>query len=183
MSLVTILAAEDPAKTHHWLLPEAAELIYGTIASVIIIGALVKFAGPAVKKAMAGRTERIQEELDASAAARADADSEAERIRQAKGDIEAERARILAEADEQAEALLTDGRARLADEIRELEARGEADIAAAASRSGDELRGEIARHASAAAELALADTLDEATQQELIEQFIARVGASAGATT
>ena len=87
-------------------LPETAELIWGTAASVIIFAALFKFAGPAIKKAMAARTERIQAELDASAAAKADAETEAANIRRAAGDIESERQRLLADADTQAAALL-----------------------------------------------------------------------------
>ena len=58
MSLLSILAA-DPAETHHWLLPETAEIIYGGIASVLVIGALVKFAGPQFTKFLNARTERI----------------------------------------------------------------------------------------------------------------------------
>lgn len=95
--------------THHWLWPEKAELIYGSIASLLIFGLLYKFAGPAIKKAFTGRTERIQGELDAAEAEAAAADAEAATIRAAKGDIDAERARLFAEADEQAEALLRDG--------------------------------------------------------------------------
>ena len=53
----------------------------------------------------------------------ADAEAEAAQIRQAIGDIDAERARLLAEADVQAEALLDDGRARL--ERRDRRARGQ----------------------------------------------------------
>ena len=49
MSLLSILAA-DPAETHHWLLPETAEIIYGGIASVLVIAALVKCAGPQITK-------------------------------------------------------------------------------------------------------------------------------------
>ena len=79
MSLFSILAA-DPSETHHWLLPETAEIIYGGIASVLVIGALVKFAGPMVKKSMAARTERIQKELDASANDLASAQADAAKI-------------------------------------------------------------------------------------------------------
>jgi hypothetical protein len=38
-------------ETHHWLLPETAEIIYGGLASVLVISALVKFAGPMIKLA------------------------------------------------------------------------------------------------------------------------------------
>ncbi|MGD9703679.1 MAG: hypothetical protein AB7Q42_11095 [Acidimicrobiia bacterium] len=178
MSLIaTLLAAEDPSQTHHWLWPESAEMIYGIPASLLVIGALVWKAGPIAKKAMAARTERIQKELDGAAGALAAADAEAVGIRTAKGDIEAERARLLAEADAQAQALLVDGRARLEAELVELDAKTDADIASIAGRAGSELQAEIGQLAAAAAERLVADHLDDATQQQLVEQFIARVGA------
>ena len=142
--------------THHPLWPEQAEIIYGGIASVIVIGLLIWKGGPIVKKAMAARTEKIQTELDEAAAAQRDAEAEAARIRQSLGNIEAERQRILAEAEAQAAALLTDGRARLDAEIADLEAKAEADIAAGAGRAGDELRAEIARLAGLAADRVVA---------------------------
>lgn len=183
MRLAIILGADggdpiDDARSIHWLWPADAELIYGTIASLLIFGLLWKFAGPAIKKAMADRTDRIQTELDESAAAQAEAEAEAASIRQAAGDIDAERQRLFAEADEQAEALLADGRARLEQEAVELEARADADIQAAAGRAADELRGEISRLASSATDRVLASgVIDDSMQQDLIEQFIQKVGA------
>lgn len=176
MSLFALIAAEDPSQTHHWLLPETAEIIYGGIASLIIFAALYKFALPAAKKGMAARTERIQKELDNAANTRAAAESEAANIRKAVGDIASERARLLAEADQQAAALLSEGRARIAAEVADLEAKAEADIAASRSRSSDELRAQIAQIASVAAQSAVTATLNEGTQQELIEGFISSVG-------
>jgi len=176
MSLFALIAAEDPSQTHHWLLPETAEIIYGGIASLIIFAALYKFALPAAKKGMAARTERIQKELDNAANTRAAAESEAANIRKAVGDIASERARLLAEADQQAAALLSEGRARIAAEVADLEAKAEADIAASRSRSSDELRAQIAQIASVAAQNAVSATLNEGTQQELIEGFISSVG-------
>jgi F-type H+-transporting ATPase subunit b len=182
---ILIAAAEEPHRddngqivTHHWLFPEQAEIIYGTLASLIIFYLLYKYAGPPVRKGLADRTARIQAELDASAAAVTDADAEAAEIRRAKGDIDEERERLLAAADAEAEALLADGRGRLETELAELEARAAADLVAAAGRSGDELRSEMVRIAGASMEQAVAETLDDATQQDLIESFIQRVGAS-----
>jgi F-type H+-transporting ATPase subunit b len=166
------ITSEDP------LLPPTKELLLGGGASLIIIGLLVWKAGPLVTKGLKARTEKIQGELDAAAQAKVDADSEAARIRQALGDIQGERQRLLAEADAQAAALLADGRNRLEVEVADLEAKADADIATAAGRSGDELRNEIARRASAAADRVVAETLDDATQQRLIEDFIQKVGAA-----
>jgi F-type H+-transporting ATPase subunit b len=164
------------------LWPEQAELIYGGIASVLVIGLLIWKAGPLVKKAMAARTDKIQGELDAAAAAQRDAEAEAERIRQSLGNIEAERQRMLADADTQAAALLADGRARLDAEVAELQAKAESDIVAGAGRAGDEMRAEIARLASTAADRVVERSLDDATQQRLIEDYISKVGAMTPST-
>jgi F-type H+-transporting ATPase subunit b len=164
--------------TEHWLFAPAAETIIASTASIIVFGMIYKFAGPTIKKAFSDRTSGIQKELDDSTAAKAAAETEAVRIREARGDIDAERSRLYAEADAQAEALLADGRERLDAEMAELEARADADIGAAADRSADELRSEIARYSSDAVERIAQDTLDDATQQDLIESFISRVGAS-----
>lgn len=163
------------------IFPAKWEMIIGSAASIIVFVALYKFAGPIIKKSFADRTAGIQKRLDDSAAAKVEAESEAKRIRAAQGDIESERERLYAEADAQAAALLADGRARLDEEMAELEQRADADVNAAAGRSTDELRGEIARHAGVAVERIVDGTLDDAAQQDLIENFIARVGASTGA--
>jgi F-type H+-transporting ATPase subunit b len=177
MNLMSLLAA-DPAVSKHWLWPEPAEIIYGGLASLIVFGALYKFAMPVARRAMADRTAKIQKELDASASDLALATDEAVRIRQAKGDIASERARILAEADAQTETILNDGRARVQDEIAELEAKADAEIAAATARQSDELRGEIARISSTVIDRVAARTIDSSTQNDLVESFIAKVGAS-----
>jgi len=166
--------------TIHPIFPPLKELVPGSLASIIVFSLLYWKAGPIIKKSMKDRTARIQKELDDAAAAKTAAADEATRIRQAQGDIEAERGRLYAEADVQAEALLADGRVRLAAEIAELETRAEADIASAAGRGSDELRAEIAKHSGAAVDAIVRDTLDDSAQQELIENFIARVGASQG---
>lgn len=166
------------------ILPPIKEIFIGGAASLIVFAALWKFAGPAIAKSLRDRTARIQGELDGAAEAQVDADRQAAEIRTALGDIEGERQRLFSEADTQAEAILSDGRARLEQEIAELHTRADADIASASSRSGDELRSEIGRHASATIERVVADSLDAAAQQELIESFIQRVGASnSGATS
>jgi F-type H+-transporting ATPase subunit b len=177
MGLFSILAV-DPAESLHPFWAARAELLFGIPASLIIFAALYKFAGPAVKKSMADRTARIQAEIDASASDKASAETEAANIRTAKGDIEAERARLLADADVQAAAVLTDGRARLQAEIADLEAKADADITAAASRGADELRAEISRLSESVMDQVAVATIDSATQTDLVEAFIAKVGAS-----
>jgi F0F1-type ATP synthase membrane subunit b/b' len=85
--VIALLASEDPFVSHHWLFPETGEIIYGGLASVIVVGALVKFAGPMAKKSFAERTARIQKQLDDAAAAKVTADGDAKNIRAALGDM------------------------------------------------------------------------------------------------
>lgn len=178
ISFFNILASADPTQTHSWILPETAEIIYGGIASVFVFSLLIKLAGPLAKKALAGRTEKIQNEMDAAKTLLADAETESGRIRSALGDIGSERERILAEADAQAAALLADGRSRIVVEMRELESKAMADIAAASGRVGDEIRAEISRLSSAVIESVVASTVTDSVRQDLIEGFISKVGAS-----
>ena len=176
--MVSQLASEDPTVTHYWLLPETAEIIYGGLSSLLVFGLLYKFAGPVAKKAMAARTERIQKELDGAAQARTVSESDAAEIRKALGDIDTERSRLLAEADVEAAALIADGRVRIASEIADLESKATADLIAARGRGTEELRAEIALLASLAVPSVVQATLTDQMKQELIEAFIASVGAS-----
>lgn len=176
--IVSLLASEDPTVTHHWLLPETAEIIYGGLSSLLVFGLLYKFAGPTAKKAMAARTERIQKELDGAAQARTISESDAAEIRKALGDIDSERSRLLAEADVEATTLIADGRIRIASEVADLEAKAAADLVAARGRGTEELRAEIALLASLAVPAVVKATLTDQTKQELIEAFISSVGAS-----
>lgn len=174
-----LIAADDHAidETHHWLLPETAEWVFGLIATALVVALFVKLGVfKMLGKALSDRTAKIQQQLDDSSSARNAAETEAADIRKAAGDIDSERTRLLAEADTQAEAVLADGRVRLDAEIVELEARADAEIAAAAARGSDELQGEIARLSGSAAEALVGSALDDATQQRLIEDFIANVG-------
>ncbi len=167
---------EDPSQSHHWLWPEQAEIIYGGIAFAAVAFLLWKFGWPQAKKMMAERTARIQRELDEASAAKTAADEAAVRIRQQLGDIESERSRMLAEADALAAQLLADGRRRVDDELVELEAKADADIAAAGSRVLTEVQAEVAQLAAMATERLVVDGLDEVLQAELVDDFIARVG-------
>lgn len=171
------LAVADPNVTKSWLFPEQAEIIYGGLSSVIVIGGLIKFAGPMAKKAMVARTAKIQKQLDDAANALTSSSTEAVDIRAALGDIASERARMMAEADVQSAAVLVEGRVRVAAEVAELEAKAAADLNAARGRSSDELRAEITMLASIATPIVVQATLNDQTKNELIESFISSVGA------
>jgi F-type H+-transporting ATPase subunit b len=179
MRIVTaLLAVEDPSQSISPIFPETKEIIWGGLSFLIILGLLIKFAGPPIKKGLADRTARIQGELDRSSQARAQAEVEAAEIRSALGDVEAERERLLAEADTEAEALLVEGRARLEEEIIELRTKHAIELQSAGGRLNEEVMAEVGVVSVEAIETAVRASLDDSTQQRLIEEFITKVGAS-----
>jgi len=179
LAAIGLLAEEDPTRTSSWIFPEGAEILWGTLSFLIVAYLLWKFAWPQIIKAMHARTSKIGEQLDEAAQAKLDAEAAAVSIREAKGDIGAERARLLQAADEQAARLLTDGRARLGQEVAELDAKAELDLTATQGRVTAEVQGEVAELAAKAAEQIVTEALqDPALQNDLVEDFIARVGAS-----
>jgi F-type H+-transporting ATPase subunit b len=168
---------EQGVTSAHPFFPPVWEIALQSIATLTIVAILVKFAGPAIKRYYSERTERIQNDMDSAAEARRAAEVEAEQVRSSLGDVDAERTRMLAEANEQVAALLTEGRVRIDEEVAALHGRAESEIASWANRSGDELRGEISVHASRAVDVVVAESVDDSLAQQLIEDFISRVGA------
>jgi F-type H+-transporting ATPase subunit b len=169
---------EHATNTPNSWFPEWYEIAFGGAASIIIIGALVKFVLPPMKKALAARSEGIGKELLQAHNNKQNSVNLAATIKADKGDIEAERARILADADTEASRVLSEGRARIEVEATEAEAKATADIEAGQGRLTNEVQGQVATLAAAATEHVVTGSLDHATQVSLIEDFIAKVGAS-----
>jgi F0F1-type ATP synthase membrane subunit b/b' len=100
-------------------------------------------------------------------------------VRHNLANIDAERARIVSDANESAERIRADGIVRNDTEVAELEARAEADVEASRGRAASDLQAQVATWAGEVTERATVAHLDAAAQQRLVEDFIAKVGASA----
>jgi F-type H+-transporting ATPase subunit b len=92
-------------------------------------------------------------------------------------DARAEAGRIIEEARQAADRIKRDQESRLQTELAELRARAVADIESAKAQAVSDLRGEVARIAIGAAETVVQRNLDEATQTQLIEDYINQVAA------
>jgi F-type H+-transporting ATPase subunit b len=180
LATVAVFAQEAEPKfeaENKWF-PEAAEILWGTIAFVIIVVLLWKLAYPPIAKAMRGRTQRIADELEGAERAKDDAEAEVTQIRQNLADVDAERARILADATQTAERLRVDGVIRNDAEVADLEARAVADIAALRTRATSELQRQVATWSAEGAERIVLSQLDDETLERLVEDAIAKIGAS-----
>ena len=175
-----LFAAESSTEFHAentWL-PESSEIIWGSIAFFIILFLVIKFAAKPIGASLKARTERIAKEIEDAATARADAESEVGRVRQSLADVDTERSHILSTAAETGERMRVEGIARNDAEVAELEARADADIETLRGRASGELQAQVAAWSAEATERIVLASLDNATTQRLIEDYIAKVGAS-----
>jgi len=172
--LASILATDEPNGKH--LPADFNEVIWGTLAFIVLMGLLYKFAWPAISKAMAGRGDRIEAELNAARDAEAAARARLEEQQSQIGDAGAEGERIVAQARESADQLKVDLRARVAAEVAAMHQRAEADIEAGRRQAMADLQAEVSRMTLGAAEAVVSGGLDADAHAGLIDDYIAQVG-------
>lgn len=172
--MLALLAAEEG--NGYWLPHDINEVIWGTLAFAIVFGLLIWKAGPAIKTALAARPARIKEELDTAAAARSTAEKSFADVKAALADSDKEAARIVEEARETAARLTTDYAARGDAEAATIRERGAIEIAAARRQAQADLVGEVTRIAAGAAERVVESNMTDATQQQLIDDYIGQLG-------
>ena len=176
MSHLLLLASEEP--NGFLLSSDLNEVIWGSIAFFIVLGLLIKFGGPAVKSGLGGRTERLAKELDDAAAAKAEAQTKLADVQRRIADAGNERQRILDEAAQTAATLKVQLQAKADQDAAELVARASADVEASKGQALADLQADAASLALGAAEAVVNRNLDTATQTDLIESYIAQVGAT-----
>ena len=153
------------------------EVIWGSLSFLIVAALIIWKGGPAVKAMWNGRIDRLRNELETAAGTRAAAESELATVESNIANAGAERQRILAEARETAASLKQQIIAKAGSDAADLRTRGASDVEAAKSQATSDLQSEIGLLAVGAAEAVVANNLDAATQDELIETYITRVGA------
>ncbi len=177
---ILILASEEGGHAaNNWLYGDVKETLVSAIASIILFALLVWKAGPAIKKAMSDRTDRIAGEIDEAERARVECEQALDQVQASIANAEGERHRILSDARATAEQVKASLIERGQQEAAELKARAAADIEVAKAQITGDLQAEVARLALGAAEAVVGNSLDAGTQAELIENYIAQVGVNA----
>jgi F-type H+-transporting ATPase subunit b len=159
------------------ILPAANEMIWGALAFVVLLALMTKFAFPALKTGMEGRTERIRADVDAAEAAKVTAESRAAEYEARLAEARQEAARIIEEARQDADGYRTQKRSEIDAEIVRLREQAQADIESSKAQAIADIRGEVATLAVAAAEQVVSQNLDRDANLALVEQFIDSVGA------
>jgi F-type H+-transporting ATPase subunit b len=171
---------DDPAACQEApspIMPAADEFVWGSIAFLVLLFLLWKFAYPSIRQGMEARTERIRAELAAADDAKTEAQTVLDQYRAQLADAKAEAGRIIEEARAAADAVKRDHESRLQTELADVRARAVADIDSAKVQAVADLRGEVAQLAIGAAEVVVGRSLDEATQVQLVEDYINQVAA------
>lgn len=175
--LPLFLAAEGGGGNGYWIPHDVNEVFTGSAAFFIVVGLIWWKAGPAIKSAMNKRTDRIEAELAEAADARKGAEAERDQIKSALADREREVARINADAEATAAKVESDLVAKGEAEAKAIRLRGGTDVDVARRQTRADVQAELARLSLGAAEAVIGESLDDATQADLIDQYIAQLGA------
>jgi F-type H+-transporting ATPase subunit b len=160
------------------IVPDATDLIWGSAAFVVLLLAMWKFALPALRTGMQGRSDRIRDDLAKADAARTEAEELRSTYERQVADSKAEATRIIEDARTTAEGLKADLQRRAEAEIAEMKQRAAADIEASKAQAIADLTGEVASLAIGAAEVVVQHSLDRDAQVRLIENYISQVGSA-----
>ena len=157
------------------LLPETNEIIWGGIGFLIVFLFISKFGFPAIKQGMNDRTERIRADLEEAESAKVDAQAVLADYKAQLADAKSESGRIIEEARQQADDVRRDQEAKLQTELGDMRAKASADIEASKAQVMGDLQSDVAALAIGAAEIVIEKNLDQATQVQLIENYINQV--------
>jgi F-type H+-transporting ATPase subunit b len=183
MSLTTLLLAAEEGGAEHaeeasglaLVLPEAAELIWGLVSFIIVLGFLSRVAFPRLKQAIAEREQTIQGNLEEAEKAKADAQRELEEYRSKLADSRGEANRIIEEARQSAEQVRKDLIEKAEREAQQVTERAQEQIAAERDRTIRELQQQIADLSIELAEKVVGRSIDAGAQKELVDAYIKEV--------
>jgi F-type H+-transporting ATPase subunit b len=181
------LLAQEAAQeeSRNPILPAWNELIWGTIAFLILLFVMYRTVFPSVNKALKDRRDNIEGKLEQAERERSEAEELLEQYRRRLRDAEDETRRILDEARANAERVRRELLAKAeADAGRELDRARQA-IRGERDQAIRQLRNEVGTLAVELATRVVGDSLDRDRQLRLVDQYIEELGnqAQAGALT
>jgi F-type H+-transporting ATPase subunit b len=169
---------DDCQKAPSPLLPEKNEIIWGSLAFLVLLVAMWKWGVPAVKNMERAREERIRNDLEAAERAHSEADAEKTQYERQIADSRNEAGRIIEEARQSAEVVRADLIARAEQEAVEIRERAQGDIANQRAQALAQLRDEVAQLSIDLASRIVERNLDNETNRQLVESFLEQTARS-----
>ena len=177
LALVLQAAAEGSQQAKNPILPEANEIIWGSLAFIVLLFFMWKFAFPAVTKMMNDRTERIRANLDNAEKVKTEAQSILDDYQRQLADAKNEANRIIEEARKTADSLRKDIQAKAEQEAQNTIARAQEEIRGERDRVFQELKAQVGELSLALAGRMVGESLDRDRHLRLVDDYIRELGA------
>jgi F-type H+-transporting ATPase subunit b len=169
---------DDCQEAPNPILPETNEIIWGSIAFVVLLGLMWKFALPQVRNMMETREEKIRSDLERAETAKSESEQVLEQYRGQLADARNEATRILEEARQAADQMRRDLVARAENDAADIRTRAQQVVQLTTERAMADLQRRVADLSIDLAEVIVKRNLDRDTQLQLIENYINEVGTS-----
>ena len=155
------------------VLPHVDELIFGSIAFLVLAVALLKLAFPKAKKVLEDRSRQIQGRLEDAERVKREADQVLEQYRAQLAEARVEVQKIIDEGKRTAEAVKADIVRKAEEEAAAVLARARADVAGERDRALDQLRTSLGDWSIQLASRVIEKELSsDATQRALVDRAI-----------
>jgi F-type H+-transporting ATPase subunit b len=173
--LAVILAAEESTR---FILPHTDELIWGSVAFIILFVFLAKAAFPKLRQTLDARAQKIKGSLESAEKSKSDADALLDQYRQQLSEARGEANKIIEEGKRTAEALRRDLVARAEGDAQDIVARARAEVSSERDRALAELRSTIGDlSVQLATRVIQRELANEPAQRAYIDQTIAELSA------
>jgi len=170
--LATEEGGEAEADGARLLLPETSELIAGVIAAAIIFVVVWKWVLPTLNETLAKRQQEERSRLEAAEAAKQEAESLLSDYRAQLADAKEEAARIIEEARQTGESVRQETVTRAQNEAETILERAREEAAAESERALTGARSEVANLSIDLAEKVVGGSLDREAQMSLVEGYL-----------
>ena len=177
-ALVFAVEHSDDIKAKNPILPEGKEILWASIAFIIVLSLLAWKAWPAIKAGLKARQDRIASDLEKAETARVEAEASAEDHRRQLAEARNEAAAIIEAARQDADRVRQERIAAVETDIAEMRARAQEDIELARQRAMSDLQQQMAEMSIQLAERVVEANLDRDRQAALVESFISQVGSN-----
>ncbi len=177
-----VLAAAAPATEAAGLSINLFWVIVAALNFIVFLALIWRFAFDPISTILANRKARIDQGLADAAEARRDRDAGAAEQAQLIADARREAHALIVAAQKSAQDLRDADIAATREELERLRAKAAADVAAERDRALADLRAQVADLALTAAGVVVGETMTEARQRRLVEEFLAGSGPAEGRT-
>ena len=169
LQAITFLAADNGGIN---LLPDASELIWGTVAFVILLALMLKFVFPKLNETLEERGAAIQGRMEEAEAKYLEAERSKADYEASLADARGEADRIIEEAKSAADELRREARSRAEAEAAQIIERANAAVASERDRVLSELRGQVGALSVELASRIVEREVDASTHEALVDEYI-----------